>query len=223
LNLQAVVEQTVVGMGYELVDIEFSGRGLLRITIDWPLETIKAHLKKNGVDPSLAPWDNVFVTVDDCEKVSRQLSYLFTVENVDYSRLEISSPGLDRPLKRATDYERFDGQEITVRLRSPVNGRKNFQGVLRHLGDQYGLDWDDKPEAKLSPKEAKKAAGKKPVGMLASSKTTASKKAKKGSEAQAEETFKRLNFVIDDVDRANLVPQIVFNRTKKTDQAPLVE
>ena len=122
--VQAVIERTVSGMGYELVDVELAGRGLLRVTIDLPAA---AYLP----DPA-RPADAMppAVRVEDCEKVSHQLSHVLTVENIDYARLEVSSPGLDRPLKRATDYERFEGLEVVLRLREPLSGRRNFEGVL---------------------------------------------------------------------------------------------
>ena len=75
------------------------------------------------------------VTVDDCATVSRHLTRLFAVENIDFDRLEVSSPGLDRPLKKAADFERFAGQEAQLRLRVAVNGRRNFTGVLAGLED----------------------------------------------------------------------------------------
>jgi ribosome maturation factor RimP len=70
------------------------------------------------------------VTVDDCEAVTRQLQYVLEVENVDYHRLEVSSPGLDRPLKRAADYARFAGFEVDLTLKMPLGGRKKFRGTL---------------------------------------------------------------------------------------------
>jgi ribosome maturation factor RimP len=63
------------------------------------------------------------------------LSRVLTVENIDYDRLEVSSPGIDRPLKKATDFERFAGSEITLKLRLPLNGRRNFSGVLHGIQD----------------------------------------------------------------------------------------
>jgi ribosome maturation factor RimP len=103
-----LIETTVNGLGYELVDFEQAGRGLLRVFIDKP----------EGI------------SVDDCQIVSNQLSRLFMVENVDYERLEVSSPGLDRPLKKLADFERFAGEKAQIKLRLPLNGRKNFAGVL---------------------------------------------------------------------------------------------
>lgn len=103
-----LVEKTVTGMGYELVDFEVSGRGLLRVLLDKP----------NGI------------TVEDCERVSNQLTRLFAVEGVDFSRLEVSSPGLDRPLKKEEDFARFHGHKAQLKLRVPLEGRKNFTGLL---------------------------------------------------------------------------------------------
>ena len=117
MDLIALIEKTVTGLGYELVDVEQSPRGrVLRVFIDKPG-------KEGGID------------VEDCTLVSNQLSRVLAVENIDYDRLEISSPGLDRVLKKAADYERFAGSEINLRLRLPVNGRRNFNGVLHGLQD----------------------------------------------------------------------------------------
>ncbi|HJW26174.1 MAG TPA: ribosome maturation factor RimP [Rhodocyclaceae bacterium] len=117
MDLHALLEKTVIGLGYELVDLELSPRGrTIRVFIDLPG-------KENGVD------------VEDCAKVSNQLSRLLEVENVDYDRLEISSPGLDRVVKKAEDFERFAGRVIQIKVRIPLNGRRNFQGELLGLKD----------------------------------------------------------------------------------------
>ena len=117
MDLNALLETTVVGLGYELVDIEMSPRGrTIRIFIDLPG-------KENGVD------------VDDCALVSNQLSRLLDVENVDYDCLEISSPGLDRVVKKPEDFQRFAGHDIQIKLRIPQGGRRNFQGELIGLTD----------------------------------------------------------------------------------------
>jgi len=130
--LQDVIEKTVTGMGYELVDVEQAARGLLRVYIDVAAENA----------------DNGGITVDDCEKVSHQLSHVLTVENVNYDRLEVSSPGLDRPLKKFADYARFAGQEAIVKLRLPMPGaanRKSFQGILHAPeGDKLKLEFEGK-------------------------------------------------------------------------------
>ena len=114
VDLQSFIEPTLTGMGYELVALERVGRGLLRLYIDQP----------QGI------------TLEDCVRVSNQLTRLFMVENVDYDRLEVSSPGLDRPLVKAADFLRFQGQRAQVRVHAPIDGRKRFVGVLRGLEDE---------------------------------------------------------------------------------------
>lgn len=144
MNLHELIEKTVIGLGYELVDLEMSPRArVLRIFIDKPE-------KERGVD------------IDDCVAVSNQLSRVLTVENIDYDRLEVSSPGLDRPLTKAADYERFVGSEIHLKLRIPFNGRRNFNGVLQGLQDgkvrlvlesgEAELDLGNIERARLVPK-----------------------------------------------------------------------
>lgn len=113
MDVVKLVETTVNGLGYELVDVERAGRGMLRVLIDKP----------EGI------------TVDDCQTVSNQLTRLFMVENVDYDRLEVSSPGLDRPLKKEADFVRFAGQKAQLKLRMPIAGRKNFVGVIGAVND----------------------------------------------------------------------------------------
>ena len=113
MGVAELVEMTVNGLGYELVDFERSGRGLLRVFIDKP----------QGI------------SVDDCQAVSKQLTRLFLVENVDYDRLEVSSPGLDRALKKEADFVRFAGQKEKLKLRLPLAGRKNFVGVIGEVND----------------------------------------------------------------------------------------
>lgn len=118
LNWRDAIEQTVTGLGYDLVDVERSGRGLLRVFID------------RVPGRAYAAGDSEFVTVDDCEQVTRQLQYALEVDAVAYERLEVSSPGLDRPLRRPADYERFAGQQITLTLKAPFQGRKVWKGLL---------------------------------------------------------------------------------------------
>jgi ribosome maturation factor RimP len=123
LNWQAVVESTVTGLGYELVDCERSAKGLLRVYID-----------RVANDPT-----GEFIVVEDCEKVTRQLQHVLEVEGCAYERLEVSSPGLDRPLKKQADYERFAGQEIDLTLKQPFQGRKHYKGTLEALPEGWRL------------------------------------------------------------------------------------
>ena len=145
MDLNALLEKTVVGLGFELVDVEISPRGrTIRVFIDMPA-------RERGID------------VEDCAKVSNQLQRLMEVEGIDYDRLEVSSPGLDRVVKKAADFERFTGQEIHIRLRIPVNNRRNFQGELLGLKDagkvgvrlengEVELDLDNIDKARLVPR-----------------------------------------------------------------------
>ncbi|MGB4882765.1 MAG: ribosome maturation factor RimP [Neisseria sp.] len=108
MDIQTLLEKTLPGLGYELVDYELTPHGDLRVFIDI----------ERGI------------TVEDCATVSNHLSRLFVVEDVDYKRLEISSPGLDRPLKKAADFVRFSGSLAKIKTRLPVEGQKNFIGRL---------------------------------------------------------------------------------------------
>jgi ribosome maturation factor RimP len=117
LNWRDAIEQTVAGLGYEPVDVERSARGLLRVFID----RLPGRAYAVGGE---------FVTVDDCEQVTRQLQYALEVDGVAYERLEVSSPGLDRPLRREADYARFAGHEISLTLKVPFAGRKAWRGRL---------------------------------------------------------------------------------------------
>ena len=128
------IESTVRGLGFDLIEIERAARGLLRVTID---RRSDARYAQPGE----------FVTVDDCELVTRQLQYLLEVEGVDYARLEVSSPGLDRLLRDESDFRRFAGAEVKLTLREPLAGRKHFQGRLEPVlategaGSGWQLVW----------------------------------------------------------------------------------
>ncbi len=136
-----MVQPVVTGMGYELVDVQASNGGrLLRLFIDKP----------GGVG------------LEDCAAVSRQLSRVFEVEGIDYERLEVSSPGLDRPLRKGADFARFAGQKAELRMRTPdATGRRRFVGVLRGAeagrvsleldGQTVALELSDVERARLVP------------------------------------------------------------------------
>ena len=123
MKLQGLLETTVEGLGYELVSVELSNRGrMLRIFIDKPAA---------GPQETAASG----VTVDDCARVSNQVARVLEVEAIDYDRLEVSSPGLDRPLKKEADFARFAGEQARLSVRVPVGGRRNFTGVMRAVAD----------------------------------------------------------------------------------------
>jgi ribosome maturation factor RimP len=125
---EEVVARTVAGLGYELVDVERAPQGLLRVFID--LVAAPA-----GADAG--------VTVEDCERVTRQLQYVLEVEGCDYARLEVSSPGLDRPLRREADYTRFCGSVVELTLRQPLQGRRRWRGTLHPREGGWRLEFDD--------------------------------------------------------------------------------
>ncbi|HHJ14870.1 MAG TPA: ribosome maturation factor RimP [Gammaproteobacteria bacterium] len=116
-ELRALLEPAVTAMGFELVGVEFfrARQGVLRLYID----------ADQGV------------TVDDCQAVSHQVSGILDVEDPIRGQytLEVSSPGLDRPLFRAGDFERFAGCEVRLQLTAAVDGRRKFQGTLAGLRD----------------------------------------------------------------------------------------
>lgn len=187
---QEIVEQTVTGLGFDLVELERSGSGLLKVTIDLPWE---APVEGQPVPPER------FVTVEDCEKITRQLQYLLEVEGLEYRRLEVGSPGIDRPLKREIDYVRFEGHVIDLTLKAPIGAtgtdvsanRKKFRGTLERADDgvQWQVVWSDAPEPKPGARVSKKRA---PVPMQA------------------------MTFSLEDIQQARLAPIVNF----KGRQAP---
>ena len=156
MALQETIEQTVTGLGYELVEIERTGGGLLRVTIDMPYLSNAEQ----------------FINAEDCEKVTRQLQFVLEVEGAEYSRLEVSSPGIDRPLRTEKDFERFAGELIDITLKAPIGvaasagstvsaSRKKFRGTLERSGQPDGeagwqIVWSDEPAAKPGQKISKK-------------------------------------------------------------------
>ena len=167
MALQQLVETTVTGLGYDLVEIERSQGGLLRITIDWPW------------DPQ-APQARL-ITVEDCEVVTRQLQFGLEVEGADYSRLEVSSPGIDRLLRSELDLQRFVGYEVDVTLKEPIGVgvaegkvsplRKKFRGTLEAVPAEGGsqgwqIVWQEKLQAKPGQRISAKRLAAVPVHAL---------------------------------------------------------
>ena len=162
MALQEIVEQTVTGLGYDLVEVVRSAGGLLRITIDLP-----------WTSSGDAAAGEQFVTVEDCEKVTRQLQFALEVDGADYKRLEVSSPGIDRPLRHEKDFERFAGQVIDITLKAPMGvaaagqvsaNRKKFRGTLERVARAEGQDgvaswqivWSDEPVSLFGQRVSKK-------------------------------------------------------------------
>ncbi len=192
MTQHAVIDTTVRGLGYELVEVERAPGGLLRITIDHPVS--------DGVER--------FINVDDCEKVTRQLQHVLEVEGLAYERLEVSSPGLDRPLKNAADFARFQGEQVEVTLKVPFKGRKRFRGELLANGDAWRL---------VLALTAAKAAAKR----HAASRSAQARSAAAGAPAEPAndaEEVKVLDFSLDEVREARLFPVIDFKGRRSAPQ-----
>lgn len=165
MALQEIVEQTVSGLGYDLVEIERSAGGLLRITIDHPW-TPPVSPGDGGDGATPGPLPEQFVTVEDCEKVTRQLQFALEVDGVEYKRLEVSSPGIDRPLRHEQDFVRFAGEVIDLTLKAPLGAaaegqvnanRKKFRGTLeRAESGGWQIVWSDEPPPKPGQRVSKK-------------------------------------------------------------------
>jgi ribosome maturation factor RimP len=182
LALQDIVAQTVAGLGYELVELERSAGGTLRVTIDFPWEAGK---------------EERLVNVEDCERVTRQLQYTLEVEEVDYKRLEVSSPGIDRPLRGELDFERFAGEVIDITLKAPMGAaaagqvsanRRKFRGTLQKGDAGWEISWSDEPATPPGQKRAKK---KEPAAVQV------------------------LGFTLDEVKDARLAPIVDFKGRKR--------
>ena len=164
MALQDLVEQSVAGFGYELVEIHRSAGGLLRVTIDWPW----------------MPGQERYINVEDCERLTRQLQFALEVEGIDYQRLEVSSPGIDRLLCGEKDFERFEGATIDLVLKARLGSgaagqvhalRKKFRGRLQRavamsVGEQDGsatwqIVWSDEPLPTPGRKAGKKTLKKR--------------------------------------------------------------
>ncbi|MEQ1815749.1 MAG: ribosome maturation factor RimP [Nitrosomonas sp.] len=141
MALEELLESTLQGLGYELIEVErIAHNKLLRIFVD----------KEGGIN------------IDDCVAISNHLSRLFAVENIDFGRLEVSSPGLDRPLRTEADFLRFNGETVKLKLRVPLEGQRNFVGVLRETnngiikieveGKLLDLELSNLGKARLVPK-----------------------------------------------------------------------
>ena len=175
-DLYRTVERTVGGLGYQLVDVERLGGGLLRVSLD----------AENGIG------------LEDCERVSRQLSHLFAVEQVDYQRLEVSSPGLDRRLKGAQDFARFVGKEINVQLYAPsmaAGGRKRLRGRLLQLVGGRG---EERLQLQVTIDEALASGVPKRVRRSAKLRT------------RPEAPPVVVEIALVDIDKARLVPELDF-------------
>jgi len=141
-DIERIIEPSLAAMGYELVRVQLSG-GHHRPTLQIMLERS----------------DGRGMAVEDCEAASRAVSALLDVEDPipGAYQLEVSSPGIDRPLTRAKDYERFAGHVAKIELKFPIEGRRRFQGRLVGLRDERVLIATDAGEAALPVADIVKA------------------------------------------------------------------
>lgn len=201
MALHDTIGQTVSGLGYDLVDIERTAGGLLRVTIDMPYAP-----EPGGV----AGQPEQFINAEDCEKVTRQLQFVLEVEGADYSRLEVSSPGIDRPLRTEQDFERFAGELIDITLKAPIGvaasagsavsaNRKKFRGTLERAEAGWQIVWTDEP------------APTKPGAKVSKKKATP--------------PLQALGFTLDEIAQARLAPVVDFKgrRPKSTPGVPAVD
>ena len=199
MAVQEIIEQTVTGLGYDLVEVERSAGGLLRITIDLPWV---APTESNNAPEQ-------FINVEDCEKVNRQLLFALEVDGIEYKRLEVSSPGIDRPLRHEKDFERFVGHEIDVTLKAPIGvavaagqvnaTRKKFRGTLERTSDTEGkagwqIVWSDAPVAKPGQRVSKK---------------------------RVPPPLQALGFTLDEIREARLAPIVSFKGRGVKDDTPI--
>ena len=191
MALQQIVEQTVTGLGYDLVEIERTAGGLLRITIDLPWQAPEEAAPEL---PEGVEIPEQFVTVEDCEKVTRQLQFALEVDGVDYARLEVSSPGIDRLLRHEQDFTRFEGAVVDLTLKQPIGAaggdkisanRKKFRGTLERTEEGgWQIVWSDEPPVKPGVRVSKK---REPAPLQA------------------------MGFTLDELREARLAPIVNFN------------
>ncbi|MEO8836615.1 MAG: ribosome maturation factor RimP [Caldimonas sp.] len=185
MNQPNAIDAAVSGLGYELVDVERAPGGLLRVTIDHPLAA-------DGSERA--------VNVDDCERVTRQLQHVLEVEGLSYERLEVSSPGLDRPLKKEADFARFAGEQVELVLKVPFRGRKRYRGELQRRGDGWRIVVAPTSAVAAARRHAASSSGKKAAAAAGAAVAGDSP----AGDAQA------LDFSLDEVREARLVPVIDF-------------
>ena len=189
---RTLIEQTVTGMGYEVVELEFAAAGLIRVFIDFPWQPAQPE-QSEGLTERQTP--DRLIAVEDCERVSHQLGHVLMVEEIDYERLEVSSPGVDRPLITEAHFRRFAGQEVSIELRELFEGRKRFSGVLTvEENDQFGLELIVEP-AKAS------GSRKRPTRQRAEQ-----------SPGGDQWAGRKLVFSLNELVRARLVPKVDFRR-----------
>jgi len=140
-DLETLIEKSVTQLGYELVDFESVNGG----------QTLRIYIDKGDL-----------ITIEDCTKVSNHVNNVLSVEtDYDYERLEVSSPGLDRVIKKLNDFDRFKGEKIKIKTRFAIENRKNFKGILSGTksesimievdNESFLIEFDNIDKARLDP------------------------------------------------------------------------
>ena len=185
------IEQTVTGLGYDLVDIERTTGGLLRVTIDMPYTHAATQAEQ-------------FINAEDCEKVTRQLQFVLEVEGAAYSRLEVSSPGIDRPLKTEKDFERFAGEMIDITLKAPI-------GVAAVVGSTISAN---QKKFRGTLERPDQTSGSAPVWQIVWSDEPAVKPGQKISKNRVPAPLQAMRFTLDEIHQARLAPVVDFKGRK---------
>lgn len=150
MKINKILEETIPGLGFELVDVEITPAKIIRVFVD----------KDGGI------------SVEDCAEISNHLSKVFLVEEVDYNRLEISSPGLERPLKKLEDYVRFVGRLAKIKTHDAIDNNKSFQGHIESVenkiinlklenGNLFSVEFEDIGRGRLIYEPKKQESKKK--------------------------------------------------------------
>ena len=233
--VQEIVEQTVTGLGYDLVEIERSAGGLLRITIDlpWmqptPVPAAAAAVRKDG-GAGVDAVPEQFVNVEDCEKVTRQLVFALEVDGVEYKRLEVSSPGIDRPLRHEKDFERFVGHIIDVSLKAPIGAaaqgqvnatRKKFRGTLERVQSARDDVVRDSAAGDGVTGDGAASVGAASGWQIVWSDAPAVKPGQKVSKKRPPAPLQALGFTLDELREARLAPIVSFKGRGVKDDTPV--
>ncbi len=201
MALQDIVGQSVAGLGYAVVDIERSA-ALLRVTIDWPW----------------TPGAERYINVEDCEKVTRQLRFALEVEGIEYRRLEVSSPGIDRPLRTESDFERFEGEAIDLVLKQPIGVQAS--GLVNATRKKFRGRLEREPKTPAGPAQT----GAVPLWRIVWSEEPVpgpgSRTGRKKDKAGPPAPLQAMAFRLDELREARLAPIVDFKGKKPRETPP---
>jgi ribosome maturation factor RimP len=216
--LQDLIERTLAGMGYELVELERAGGGLLRVTLDCAPAGESAGESAAG-DAAGAAGER-HVGIEDCERVSRHLTHLFAVEDVDYDRLEVSSPGIDRPLRGARDFARFAGEMAKVQLFSAAEGRRRLRGQILAVLPSFAAGGVPGEGGTMASEGGSGVPGARIRMLLLPEAPPPPPKGARRPRARKAVPGETIEFALADVEKARLAPEWEFDRNAIPRTAP---